>query len=296
MEQSHQTATKAVSLLQGFNLSPGPNVKRKKATPAICIPNDQKINPNGSKVQKKAIVLGSRQRLSLMKSKRRIIETADGSKTIHLEDWGEQYHSIHGAIQEAYHVFISSGLALFSHREITILEMGFGTGLNALITLKEAGPLGLQINYFGVEKYPVSCEELEQLNYLEQLNAISMKPDFNLMHSGPWGKPLEINSAFTLCKQLKDFMDIDDVATYDLIYFDAFGARVQPELWTETLFLKMFNALTYNGILVTYAAKGSVRRAMQAVGFTVERLPGPPGKREMLRARKLHRYHDTESQ
>lgn len=217
---------------------------------------------------------------------RKIITTSDGSKTIHIVDWNEQYHSIHGAIQEAYHVFIKSGLSLFENTTVSILEIGFGTGLNSLITLIEAKQLGLKIKYCGVEAYPITSEELEQLNYISELKASSFEEQFQLMHKSPWGQNVIINDAFTLNKQHKKFSEIEDENAFDLIYFDAFGARVQPELWTEAIFSRMFKAIKPNGVLVTYSAKGSVRRAMQAVGFVVERLPGPPGKREMLRAIK----------
>ena len=218
--------------------------------------------------------------------KREIITTGDGSKTIQIMDWQEQYHSKHGAIQEAYHVFIKSGLDLFKKQEINILEIGFGTGLNAFITLIEFEKRKLKVNYTGVEAFPVSVEELDQLNYLEELKSLARKTDFDLMHTSPWGKTVEIVTDFSLKKEQILFKDISAVAEYDLIYFDAFGARVQPELWTVEIFQIMFNAMKSNGYLVTYAAKGSVRRAMQEVGLLMERLPGPPGKREMLRAQK----------
>ncbi|MGY8915184.1 MAG: tRNA (5-methylaminomethyl-2-thiouridine)(34)-methyltransferase MnmD [Flavobacteriales bacterium] len=218
--------------------------------------------------------------------KRKIITTSDGSKTIQIEEWDEQYHSKHGAVQEAYHVFIKHGLSLFENRKLSILEIGFGTGLNALITWKESKKYNLEVTYTGVEAYPVTKDEVEQLDYINELNAQNLASGFDKMHDAPWEQPIKLTNCFTIHKQQKDFMDIVDKNEYDLIYFDAFGARVQPELWTETLFQKMFNALSINGVLVTYAAKGSVRRAMQAVGFKVERLPGPPGKREMLRAMK----------
>lgn len=218
--------------------------------------------------------------------KRKIITTSDGSKTIHLVDWNEQYHSKHGAIQESYHVFIRSGLSLFRDRSLSILEIGFGTGLNCLITLLEAQKLNLEIQYTGVEAYPITSEELDQLNYISELKAENVVKEFQQMHQSPWGKEVAVSDTFLLCKQQKDFKDLVDIDRFNLIYFDAFGARVQPELWTEAIFAKMYAALQNEGVLVTYSAKGSVRRAMQAVGFVVERLPGPPGKREMLRAIK----------
>ncbi|MEM9649016.1 MAG: tRNA (5-methylaminomethyl-2-thiouridine)(34)-methyltransferase MnmD [Bacteroidota bacterium] len=218
--------------------------------------------------------------------KRRIITTADGSKTIQIEDWDEQYHSKHGAIQEAYHVFIEHGLRLFNNGKVCILEIGFGTGLNALITFKEATKQKLDVEYVGVEAYPVTAKEVEALEYCNQLEAPQLTSLFNEMHQAQWEQQVFISDTFKLTKQKKDFRDIDQKNLFNLIYFDAFGARVQPDLWTEDVFAKMFLALQTKGVLVTYSAKGSVRRALQAVGFQVERLPGPPGKREMLRATK----------
>lgn len=218
--------------------------------------------------------------------KREIITTSDGSKTIQIVDWNEQYHSKHGAIQEAYHVFINSGLSLFNNQSISILEIGFGTGLNALITLIEAEKFRLNVSYTGVEAYPITSEELQQLNYISELKADAFQNHFHLMHTTPWEEEVAVSGIFKLHKKQKDFKELDYKNRFDLIYFDAFGARVQPELWTVDIFFIMFNALKNGGILVTYAAKGSVRRAMQEVGFSVERLPGPPGKREMLRATK----------
>lgn len=218
--------------------------------------------------------------------KREIIITSDGSTTIHLPEWNEQYHSKHGAIQEAKHVFIKSGLDEVKKDEISILEIGFGTGLNAFITFIESQNTSKNINYTGVEAYPVALEEVEKLNYVVELGAKSFQKEFELMHNSSWGKMNQISDSFCLLKLEKKFEEIVAENEFDLIYFDAFGARVQPDLWTETIFEIMFKAIKKDGILVTYSAKGSVRRAMQAVGFTVERLPGPPGKREMLRATK----------
>ncbi len=221
--------------------------------------------------------------------KREILLTDDGSVTIHLPEWNEQYHSKHGAIAEAVHVFIETGLEHWIHKnpkqEISILEIGFGTGLNAFLTSLEATKKDLQINYSGIEAYPISDEEIKQLNYASLLNV--SKEDFLKLHKSQWGIPSKINENFILTKHKQYFLDIKFFELYNIIYYDAFGARVQPELWTETVFKLMFEALKPDGVLVTYSAKGSVRRAMQAVGFVVERLPGPPGKREMLRATKV---------
>ena len=218
--------------------------------------------------------------------KREIIVTSDGSTTIHLPDWDEQYHSKHGAIQEAYHVFIKHGLEFISKAEISVLEMGFGTGLNAFITFLEAQKRSLKIDYTGVEAYPVSDIEIEKLNYVTELNGEDSSDIFDKLHSISWEEKKSISSNFSLLKKKQFFEDFKDEIKFDLIYFDAFGAKVQPELWTESIFDKMFKSLKNNGVLVTYSAKGSVRRAMQSVGFKVERLPGPVGKREMLRAVK----------
>lgn len=223
--------------------------------------------------------------------KREIITTEDGSTTIHIPEWNEQYHSKHGAIQEAYHVFLQMGFFYFlknnPHKFVSILEIGFGTGLNTFITFLEAKKNETIINYTGVEAYPVVSDEIKKLNYPEQLNA--SEEIFNKLHQCSWEVSEEISGNFTLLKQQKLFSEIEDKNQFNIIYFDAFGARVQPELWTESIFQKMYNALTINGVLVTYSAKGSVRRAMQSVGFIVERLSGPPGKREMLRGTKHSR-------
>lgn len=228
---------------------------------------------------------------------RKIITTADGSKTIHITEWNEQYHSVHGALQEAKHVFIKTGLlhVLSSHlkldaesknKKLSILEIGFGTGLNAYLSLLEAKKQDLLIDYVGVEAYPVSQEEIKMLNYPKILAQQNQDELFDAMHKVSWEEMHQITNIFSLTKRQQFFKDIDDIDAFNLIYFDAFGARVQPDLWTESIFKKMFIALKPNGVLVTYSAKGSVRRAMQEVGFSVERLSGPPGKREMLRASK----------
>ena len=218
--------------------------------------------------------------------KREIIQTKDGSTTIHLEEWNESYHSKHGAIQEARHVFIKNGLSLFKNKSVSVLEIGFGTGLNAFISFLEAPKLEQTIDYTGVEAYPVAPEEVILMNYVAELNASDQLFIFEQMHQCNWGEKIKLSEVFSLTKRKQFFQDIDDVAQFDLIYFDAFGYRVQPELWSTEIFKKMYDALKENGILVTYAARGVVKRSMIEVGFRVEKLEGPPGKREMFRAFK----------
>ena len=218
--------------------------------------------------------------------KREIVKTSDGSTTIYLPEWEENYHSKHGAIQEAKHVFIANGLSLFKDKSIAILEIGFGTGLNAVITFLESKKLNIAADYVGVEAYPVSATEILSMNYVNELNAMTENQVFEQMHTSNWEEKTILSETFCLTKRKQFFAEIEDVAQFDLIYFDAFGYRVQPELWSTEIFQKMFNALKPNGILVTYAARGVVKRSMIEVGFTVEKLPGPPGKREMFRATK----------
>ncbi len=220
--------------------------------------------------------------------KREIITTADGSKTIQLPEWNEQYHSVHGAIAEALHVFIESGLQHWSsenpNKSIDILEIGFGTGLNAFLSLLVAKENKFHLVYSGIEAYPILDSEISHLNYAELLKA--SQTHFLALHQCKWEQLCKISKNFSLTKRKQLISEFADVDAFDVIYFDAFGPRVQPELWEEAIFAKMYTALRQGGVIVTYSAKGSVRRAMQAVGFLVERLPGPPGKREMLRATK----------
>lgn len=218
--------------------------------------------------------------------KREIIITLDGSTTIHLPEWNESYHSKHGAIQEAYHVFIKNGLSLFKGKSVSVLEIGFGTGLNAFITALESQKNNQVIEYVGVEAYPVSIEEALQMNYVAELNAQNETAVFQNIHESKWEEKKSISDTFSLTKRKQFFHDITDTNAFDLIYFDAFGFRVQPELWSVEIFEKMFAALKPKGVLVTYACRSSIKKAMLEVGFTVEKLPGAPGKREMLRAFK----------
>lgn len=219
--------------------------------------------------------------------KHEIIITQDGSSSIYIPELDETYHSKFGAIQEAKHVFIKNGLDLFEDgSEVSILEIGFGTGLNALITMLEAENRNLKINYVGVEAYPIGLDEIMQLNYVEQLESTDKNADFDKMHASNWEEEIVITSNFTLTKRKLSFADISDENTFDLIYFDAFGFTVQPELWNEVIFEIMYKSLKNRGILTTYACRTSIKHAMQHVGFQTLKLPGAPGKREMLRALK----------
>lgn len=218
--------------------------------------------------------------------KREIITTADGSVTIYLPEMQETYHSKFGAVQEAYHVFIKNGLDLTQAQPVSVLEIGFGTGLNALITFDESVRKGQQVLYTGVEAYPVAPEEVSLINYPDIVGAGKHKEIFMLMHRLPWGERAVVNANFSLLKRKQFFHEIEDRDLYDIIYFDAFGYHAQPELWSTPIFERMYNALKPNGILVTYACRTVIKKAMQQAGFTTEKLPGPPGKREMLRASK----------
>ncbi|WP_445715916.1 tRNA (5-methylaminomethyl-2-thiouridine)(34)-methyltransferase MnmD [Flavobacterium sp.] len=218
--------------------------------------------------------------------KREIIITNDGSTTIRIPDWNENYHSTHGAIQEAKHVFIKNGLELFQNQDsVSILEIGFGTGLNAFITFLESLNKK-KVNYVGVEAYPVSEDEVKQMNYVSELEATQYQTIFDKMHSCNWESEQKITDNFILTKRKQFFQDIEDKNQFDLIYFDAFGFPLQPELWSDVIFKKMYDALLPKGVLVTYACRSSIKNAMLSVGFSIEKLPGAPGKREMLRATK----------
>jgi tRNA U34 5-methylaminomethyl-2-thiouridine-forming methyltransferase MnmC len=212
--------------------------------------------------------------------------TADGSNTLFMPGLGETYHSKHGALQEALHVFIQAGFHATTTESLRILEIGWGTGLNALLTWAEAHKTKRKVSYTGVEAYPVPWDLAQTMNYPQWVDVDGAAAIFEQMHLMPWGKKQELDPHFSLEKQQMLFEEIQFDPQFDMVYFDAFGARVQPWLWEQPIFEKMYTALVDGGVLVTYAAKGSVRRAMIEVGFLVERLPGPPGKREMLRAIK----------
>lgn len=235
-----------------------------------------------------------------------ILVTGDGSHTIVIPAMEVTYHSRHGAIQESVHVFIETGLryrmAQLSDgvqpsqaQAIRILEMGFGTGLNALLTLQYAIQHSLPVYYQSLELYPLATAEVAQLNYTAQLNEPGLESMFREMHTCTWEADNHIHPLFTLHKKNQSLLNLPieaelvpsvPSADFDLIYYDAFAPRAQPELWTEDTFRRLFTTLRPGGILVTYCSKSIVRRAMQAAGFTVTKPPGPWGKREMLRAVK----------
>lgn len=216
--------------------------------------------------------------------------TKDGSSSIFIPEWNESYHSKHGALQESTHVFIKNGLEFCVHRKkdspLRILELGFGTGLNCLLTYQAALNFGIPIEYTAFELYPLSSEEVHQLNYTALESLTSFEALFKKMHETGWDEPYSLEAWFILTKQLAAFETVSAANEFDLVYFDVFGIRVQPELWTVHVFEKMYKALKTDGILVTYASNGAARRALQEAGFQVEKIEGPPGKREMMRAYK----------
>lgn len=220
---------------------------------------------------------------------REIVTTADGSHTVKITEMNVTYHSHYGAIQESLHVFVQAGLIevfqRFAEEPIRVFEMGFGTGLNALLTALEAGKESRKVQYTAVEIYPLSLKETDALNYSQLLPGSSVL--FQKIHQCNWKEEIFITEHFSLDKQPTDVTGFSTRRVFHLVYFDAFAPGIQPELWTETIFKKLYDLLVPGGVLVTYCSKSDVRRAMMAAGFTVKKWPGPPGKREMVRAEKV---------
>lgn len=215
--------------------------------------------------------------------KREIIVTKDGSHSLLVPELNEQYHSIHGAKQEADHVFLKMGLDFHNKRNLKVFEVGFGTGLNALLTWDYAARNEIHIEYHSIEKYPVLPEEYALLNY----GSLIHKEDwFSQLHQVAWGELNVLDSNFSLQKLQVDLKKDKLPQGFDVIYFDAFAPNKQPNMWTEEIFKKMHEMLNEGGCLVTYCCQGHAKRTMKAAGFTIEKVPGPPGKREMLRATK----------
>jgi tRNA U34 5-methylaminomethyl-2-thiouridine-forming methyltransferase MnmC len=211
-----------------------------------------------------------------------LLITSDGSHTLFVPEIDECYHSSHGAIQESQHIFIEAGLKHCTKPEIHVLEIGFGTGLNAFLTLIEAETNQKNIHYTSLELFPVEIEKALQLNFSDGYS-IEFRKHFELLQTSPWNTNVRISPHFLLDKIEADFTAFELSNKYDVIYFDAFSPEKQPEMWSLKQFQKIAEHCNPGAILTTYCAKGIVRRTMQAAGFTVERLPGPPGKREILR-------------
>lgn len=212
--------------------------------------------------------------------------TADGSYTLYVPELNEHYHSVKGALTESQHIFIEMGLKHSPAPEPRILEIGLGTGLNAFLTLIAAEEMQQKVHYTGIERYPLAEETLRQLDYPGIIGK-KHEEDYYAIHQAPWEKETNLSPWFTLHKIEGDFTRHTFQKGYDIIYFDAFAPEKQPEMWEQALFNTLYNVLNEGGILTTYCAKGVVRRMLQTAGFTVERLPGPPGgKREILRATK----------
>lgn len=213
-------------------------------------------------------------------------KTADGSNTLYVPELDEHYHSFHGALQEAQHVFIKNGLLNQEKKSIRILEVGFGTGLNALLTACEAVRSTYTIDYIGVEAYPVKTELMRKMDYGSLITDDNIALFLEQIIFAEWGQCNKIHSKFKLTKLEQRIEDTECDKKFDLIYFDAFGPCAQAEMWDISILKKMHSFLNLNGELVTYCAKGQFKRDLKSAGFEVFNLPGPPGKREMVRAQK----------
>ena len=229
--------------------------------------------------------------------KREIKTTSDGSKTLYISELNENYHSHHGALQEARHVFIDNGLKTVQNYEINILELGFGTGLNVLVTIDEFLKTDKNhvIHYSTIEKYPVDECEVTELSYDSFFDEPNIKEYYRKLHECEWNKTTELFPNFFFTKYHRDFFDLKkiELPKINLVYYDCFGARVQPDLWEKPLFEMVADKMEMGGLLTTYSSKGSVRRILEELNFKVEKKNGPPGKREMINAIKL-RKDDSE--
>lgn len=217
--------------------------------------------------------------------RRQLILTDDGSHSIFVRDLDVTYHSTHGAVQESRHVFIDAGLKAvceaFPGMPLSILEMGYGTGLNAFLTAIETVGFDHPVRYLGLEAYPLQMGTAATLNYPDRLGHEDI---FNTIQIAPWGSPVSVHDSFSIFKLAISLEVYSCMDRFHLIYFDAFAPEAQPQLWTESVFRKLGQCMCPGGALVTYCSKGQVRRAMQQAGWRVEKLKGPPGKREMVRA------------
>ncbi|MDG2152422.1 MAG: tRNA (5-methylaminomethyl-2-thiouridine)(34)-methyltransferase MnmD [Crocinitomicaceae bacterium] len=219
--------------------------------------------------------------------KREIKITSDGSHTLYVPELDEHYHSIHGAIQESMHVFITNGIQSLFKSPIKVLEVGFGTGLNALLTAIWSNKENIEVHYIGIESTPLEMKLNESLNYSQELDGHESTTYFDKIISSNWHIKTNIHDNFTLNKIASRIQDYRTDDKFDIIYFDAFGPEVQEELWELRVLKNIYELLNNNGIFVTYCAKGQLKRDLKELGFKVESLPGPPGKREMTRAVKF---------
>jgi tRNA U34 5-methylaminomethyl-2-thiouridine-forming methyltransferase MnmC len=216
--------------------------------------------------------------------------TEDGSTTLFIPELKEHYHSIHGAVQESMHIFINNAYSQIQTSPARIFEAGFGTGLNAFLTFLVSDKAGTSVHYTTIEKFPLEDNIVRSLNYPEMTDPAKDKI-FQVLHDAPWGQDIWISEYFTLHKIKSDLREVQlPASAYDLVYFDAFAPEIQPELWTEEIFRMLYQSMKEGACLVTYSVKGSVKRALKAAGFRLEKLPGPPGKREMTRATKKENY------
>ncbi|MEN8116335.1 MAG: tRNA (5-methylaminomethyl-2-thiouridine)(34)-methyltransferase MnmD [Bacteroidota bacterium] len=223
----------------------------------------------------------------------RVINTGDGSKTLYLPDMGEQYHSVNGAVTESEYVFIEKGYRHHKSNNITVFEVGFGTGLNCLLTALEAEKQKRRTIYYTIEKYPLGTDIIEALNYGDIISE-EAELIFDEIHKAPWNQEIKISDYFTLLKIEENLLTsgLNEIKNCDVIYFDAFAPDKQPDMWQPKIFNRIYSFCAENAIFVTYSAKGEVRRQLNTAGFEMERLPGPPGKMQMLRGTKKQRNKD----
>lgn len=224
-----------------------------------------------------------------MKKDNELVISDDGSHTLVSDQFGVSYHSTHGAIQESITVFLAAGLHYAKQNffsEINILEMGFGTGLNAILSLIEAEKYRIHISYDTIEAFPISLRQAKSLNYLDILNSNCLNTEFEKMHSSKSEEQIQLTKYFSFRKYLCKIEQFDVRDKFNVVYYDAFAPTTQPELWDEEMMKRIYEMLADQAVFVSYCAKGSFKRALKAAGFQIEPLPGPPGKREMTRAIK----------
>lgn len=212
------------------------------------------------------------------------VPTADGSYTLMFANGREHYHSLHGAVAESRHIFIQHGLLATRRKQVNVLEVGLGTGLNTLMTWEACCRHGLNVDYLALEPHPLPLQVVEGLAHPKALEQPELDQGFKVMMGAAPDQQVVLTGGFSFRWLKQGVHQLERSEAFDLVYFDAFAPDIQPDLWTEEVFRKVHRAMLPGAILVTYCVKGDVRRAMQAVGLVVERLPGPPGKNQMLRA------------